>query len=176
MLVECHLFNTRPMQKRIKFARGHCTRLAAMVSETNSKASGDRMFRQSVLAASIFALLTVQAEGAVLQLEGMASVNSGRGFTLATNNMQLNPGDRVRAAQGCALIVYQTGYQSKVCNGQMAVVVAEPPSPAIAGSPKDTGFVGAPQFDFLPGLLLAGMGIGVACGVACGNHGNQVSP
>ena len=77
----------------------------------------------------------------MLQLDGVASVDSGRGFAPATNNMQLDPGDRVRAAHGCALIVYQTGYQSKVCNGQMSVVLADAPSPAVASSLNDTGFV-----------------------------------
>ncbi len=133
------------------------------------------MFRKLGVSASILALLVVQADAAVLQLDGLASVDFGRGFVAATNNMQLNPGDRVRAANGCALIVYNTGSQSKLCNGEMAVVVSEPPSPVTGVSLKDAPVV-APQYDFLPGLLLVGAGIGIACGIACGNHENQVSP
>lgn len=132
------------------------------------------MFRKFGISASILALLAVQTQAAVLQLEGLASVDSGRGFVPAASNMQLNPGDRVRAANGCALIVYNTGSQAKVCDGQMAVVVSEPPSPVTGGSLKDTPVV-EPQFDFLPALLLTGVGVGIACGIACG-HEHQVSP
>ena len=76
---------------------------------------------------SIFALLSTQVEAAVLRVEGVASVDGGSGFVPAVNNMQLKPGDRVRAKKGCVLVVYDGGNLSKLCDGQMAVVVSEVP-------------------------------------------------
>ncbi len=132
------------------------------------------MFRKLVLSASIVALLATQTQAAILQLEGSASVDKGQGFRRATNNMQLNPGDRIRAGNGCAFIVYHTGYQSKVCDGQMAVVVSEPPSPVAIGAPVYAP--AGPQVDWIAPFLLLGAGVGIACGIACGNGEKQVSP
>ena len=87
------------------------------------------MFRKAILSASVVALLATQAEAAVLQLQGIASVDNGGGFVPATNNMQVNPGDRVRVNSGFAYVVYDNGYQSKVGGGQMAVVVSDAPRP-----------------------------------------------
>ena len=87
------------------------------------------MFRKAILSASVVALFATQAEAAVLQLQGIASVDNGGGFVPATNNMQVNPGDRVRVNSGFAYVVYDNGYQSKVGGGQMAVVVPDAPRP-----------------------------------------------
>ncbi len=124
------------------------------------------MYRKLILCASVLALLATQAGAAVLQLQGIASVDHGGGFAPAVNNMNLNPGDRIRADSGCANVVYDNGYRSKVCGGQMALVMYNPPQPLMAGSLKDPPVYVAPvaQNDLLtPGLVvLGGAGIGIA--------------
>ncbi len=117
---------------------------------------------------SLLALLAGQAQAAVLQVDGLASVDAGKGFTPATSNTQVNPGDRVRAAKGCTLIVYNTGYESKVCDGQMAVVVSEPPSSPAPVSYKDKPEVFDPYDLVLPGLLVGG-GVGIAIALSQNN-------
>ncbi len=136
------------------------------------------MVRNWVLIASMIALLTTQTQAAIVQLEGSAFVDKGQGFARATNNMQLNPGDRIRAGDGCALIVYRTGYQAKVCDGQMAVVLSEPPSPVGAGSLNGEAMYASAgsQGDWIAPTLLLGAGVGIACGIACGSGKDQVSP
>jgi hypothetical protein len=137
------------------------------------------MFRKLVLGASMITLLATQAQAAVLQLQGLASVDNGAGFMPATNNMQLNPGDRIRAKEGCALIVYHSGYQSKVCNGQMAVVVSDVPQPLTTGSLKDTPtYVAQEPSDtgLLGAILLEGIGIGTALAVTNNENEQPHSP
>jgi hypothetical protein len=119
------------------------------------------MLRKLVSSGCVLLCLAASAQAAVLQIEGLAVVDAGKGFTPATNNMQVNPGDRVRAGAGCTLIVYHNGYEAKICNGQMAMVVSEPPS-APAGTLSLKGMQ-APQETpdlLVPGLLLGG-GIGL---------------
>jgi hypothetical protein len=139
---------------------------------------GEGMLRSLVFSASMFTLLMAQAQAATLQLEGLASVDAGRGFAPATNNMLLNPGDRIRAGKGCALIVYNTGYLSKVCNGQMAVVLSDPPQPNYAGSLKDTPAYVSEETasgDPLTAGLLVGTGVALAVTIANSNS-NPSSP
>lgn len=136
------------------------------------------MSRKLIIGASVLALLAGQAQAATLQFQGLAAVDNGQGFVPAVNNMQLSPGDRVRAQKGCALIVYHEGAESKICNGGMAVVVADMYPAPVGSSFKDTPVMVAPvsQFDWLPGLLLFGAGLGVACGLGCNNSQNYMSP
>src|SRR5258708_7676614 len=137
------------------------------------------MFRKLVLSVSMITLIATQAQAAVLQLQGLASVDNGGGFVPATNNMQLNPGDRIRAKEGCALIVYHTGYQSKVCNGQMAVVVSDVPQPVTTGSLKDTpAYVAQEPFDsrWIGAGLLVGIGVGTAIAVTNNENEQPHSP
>jgi hypothetical protein len=133
------------------------------------------MLRQFAMVGVALLFLGGQAQSAVLQVEGLASVDAGKGFTPAASNMQVNPGDRIRAGKGCARIVYHTGYESKICNGQMAVVVADPPSaPARTSSLKDRRESEAGPDLLAPGLLLGG-GIGVAI-LLSNIHSNPQSP
>ncbi len=137
------------------------------------------MFRKLVLGVSMVTLIATQVQAAVLQLQGLASVDNGGGFMPATNNMQLNPGDRIRAKEGCALIVYHTGYQSKVCNGQMAVVVSDVPQPVTTGSLKDTpAYVAEEPFDsrWIGAGLLVGIGVGTAIAVTNNENEQPHSP
>ena len=124
-------------------------------------------------------LIATQVQAAVLQLQGLASVDNGGGFMPATNNMQLNPGDRIRAKEGCALIVYHSGYQSKVCDGQMAVVVSDVPQPVTTGSLKDTpAYVAEEPFDsrWIGAGLLVGIGVGTAIAVTNNENEQPHSP
>ncbi|MFZ0569589.1 MAG: hypothetical protein WAM63_03740 [Rhodomicrobium sp.] len=137
------------------------------------------MARSLVLIVSIFALLSTQVEAAVLRVEGVASVDGGSGFVPAVNNMQLKPGDRVRAKKGCVLVVYDGGNLSKLCDGQMAVVVSEVPQqprsepqpvPACGGcAPPDV--TGDAAWLLVPALAV---GIGVA--VALSGNSSTSSP
>ncbi len=138
------------------------------------------MFRTLTVCVSLLAMIGGETQAAVLQVEGLASVDAGKGYAPATSNTQVNPGDRVRAAKGCTLIVYSTGYKSKICNGQLAVVVSDPPSPAPgrALSLKDKPEPAPEQFDTtdlaLPGLLVGG-GVGLAIALS-NNHSSPNSP
>jgi hypothetical protein len=133
------------------------------------------MLRQFALVGIALLFLGGQSQSAVLQLDGLASVDVGKGFKPAVNNMQVNSGDRVRAGKGCALIVYHTGYESKICSGQMAVVVADPPSaPVAAVSLKDRPDPEVGPDFLVPGLLL-GSGIGVAI-LLSNSHSHPKSP
>ncbi len=115
------------------------------------------MLRKAILSASVVALFATQAEAAVLQLQGIASVDNGGGFVPATNNMQVNPGDRVRVNSGFAYVVYDNGYQSKVGGGQMAVVVSDAPRPVLAGAPETPADYWGAAF-----VVATGIGVGVA--------------
>lgn len=137
------------------------------------------MYRKLILGVAVLALVTAQSNAAVLQLQGVASVDNGGGFIPATNNMQLNPGDRVRVNSGCALVVYDSGYSSKVCGGSMAMVVAETPPPVATGGPRETGVAYVPPQvigeEWLAGAVIA-TGIGVGAAIAASGQQEQVSP
>ncbi len=126
------------------------------------------MFRKTILSASVVALFATQAEAAVLQLQGIASVDNGGGFVPATNNMQLNPGDRVRVNSGFAYVVYDNGYQSKVGGGQMAVVVPDAPRPFSAGAPETPA-------DYWGAAFVVATGIGVGAAIAATTTGTGTS-
>jgi len=114
-------------------------------------------------------LLTAQAGATVLQLDGVASVASvdrGNGFNQAANNTQLSPGDRIRVSAGCANVVYDNGYSSKVCRGQMMLVSDIPPAPkSYSGSLKDTPECCEPDYWGLAAALTV-MGVGIGVGAA----------
>jgi hypothetical protein len=133
-----------------------------------------KVLRKTILSVSVVALLATQAEAAVLQLQGIASVDNGGGFVKATNNMQLNPGDRVRVNSGFAYVVYDNGYQSKVGGGQMAVVVSDAPGPFSAGAPETpagywgAAFVVATGIGAGAAIAATGTGIGTVAEVVTG--------
>jgi hypothetical protein len=133
------------------------------------------MGRKLILSVSVLALLTAQAAAAVLQLDGVASVDRGSGFNPATNYMQLKPGDRIRVTNGCAKVIYDNGYLSKLCRGQMTVVAYDPPPPqqAYSGSLKDTPACCEPDYWGLAATLAV---IGVGIGVGVSNTSQPASP
>jgi hypothetical protein len=134
--------------------------------------------RRSLVKASLFALFITQSQAATLEIQGSALVDKGAGFIPASNNVVLDGGDRVRATKGCSKIIYENGYRTKVCNGQLAVVFSTPPEVITNGSLKDTPTVvvvpdapDAPSVDLLPAGILLATGIGAA--VAAGSNGGD---
>jgi hypothetical protein len=122
---------------------------------------------QKLVSGLVFvALLATPARAAFLEVQGSASVDKGYGYAAATNNMAVSPGDRVRALRGCTLIIYENGYQSKLCSGQMALVLADPPRMTANGSLKDAPVAEVAPFP-VGGLLVAG---GIITGVIIEKH------
>jgi hypothetical protein len=120
------------------------------------------MYKKLMAGASMLLLFAAQVEAATLQMTGgLAWVASGNGVFQATNNIEINPGDRIRVVEGCVLIVYRPGAETKICKGEMAVVQYVPPAPASSLEPAE----GPQPVKFytylLPGLAVAG-GAGAA--------------
>src|SRR6476646_2192944 len=121
---------------------GHCNTLSHLCLRKSTKAgissmvelpffcrtgmrpyeAGGSIMRRSFVRASVFALFITQSQAATLEIQGSALVDKGAGFMPASNNALLDGGDRVRATKGCYKIIYENGYRTKVCNGQLAVV------------------------------------------------------
>jgi hypothetical protein len=95
------------------------------------------MIGNSTLGASALILFIAQSQAATLEFQGDASVDNGSGFSPALHYMLLNGGDRVRALKGCAKIIYDNGYCTKVCEGQMAVVFSTPPEHVGSCTPRN---------------------------------------
>ncbi len=108
-----------------------------------------------------------------MQVESLAFVDTGLGFSQATNNMKVNPGHRVRAGTGCALVVYQSGPQWKMCDDQMAVVVSDVSAGSLKDSPSPVA--GAIDADFILQGVVIGAGTGMAIALS-NHHANTVSP
>ncbi len=138
-------------------------------------------FRPLVSAAAIAALLTANAQAAVLSnLEGIVSVNSGNGFVPASIGSALAPGDRVRTGEGAVTIVYDNGCSRALGPHQVAIVQSTPPAcGAAVGGLKDGAALAPVEAEVNPlpaaGLFAAG---GVLVGVfATHMHPpSQVSP
>jgi hypothetical protein len=138
-----------------------------------------KLSQRLILGVSILALLTAPVEAAILQLERIASVDTGYGYVPATKNMQLNPGDRVRVSGGCVRVFYDSGSLSKLCDGQMGIAVSEVPQqqqPAPACSLKDGPCpASASQDDLLGAAVMAAAGIGIGVGISASTS-PSVSP
>ncbi len=134
------------------------------------------MLRTSISIAVIAALMASGAEAALLtNIQGAVMVNRGAGFSPAGNVAEVAPGDRVRAGQGSADIVYENGCSVKVGPGQMAVVLAAAPN--CQGGLKDGA---AEETGVSTGTLVIG-GLVVAGGIGAGialsqNNGKPASP
>ncbi len=138
------------------------------------------MWRRILLGLTVSSFLATQVQSAVLLVDGLASVDKGDGFKPAASNVAVSPGDRVLVTNGCAHIVYENGYNSRLCKPGMAVVLSDPPSPASAGSLKDTPVYAASttsDYDLAaPALFVAGAGLAAAIAGRNGDYGGSVSP
>jgi hypothetical protein len=106
--------------------------------------------KRSIFTTSLLTFLITQSQAATLEFQGAASVDTGSGFSPALHYMALKGGDRVRAFKGCAKIIYDNGYCSKVCDGQMVVVFSTPPEPVASCSLRDTFAVSATPTRYSP--------------------------
>ena len=106
--------------------------------------------KRSILTTSLLAFLINQSQAATLEFQGAASVDTGSGFSPALHYMALKGGDRVRALKGCAKIIYDNGYCSKVCDGRIVVVFSTPPEPGASCSLRDTSAVSATTTGYSP--------------------------
>jgi hypothetical protein len=131
--------------------------------------------RSLVSAALIAALLTTSAQAAMLSnLDGAVSVNYGNGFQPASIGSSLSPGVRVRTGEGSAAdIVYDNGCSKRVGPQQVAVVLSAPPS--CGGGLKDGAAV-APEEPFVSPLLLGGVAVAGAVGLAVALTNNNNNP
>ncbi len=95
----------------------------------------------AIVAAFVFTTSVQAAE--LVNVMGSVSVNHGQGFQPTSIGTYVVPGDRVRAADGSADIVYDNGCTVRVGPRQVVLVTSEPPV-CSGGGLKDGGPVGAP--------------------------------
>src|SRR5271165_1830542 len=134
---------------------------------------------RALISAAVMVALFTNAQAAQLSnIEGLVSVNSGSGFHPASIGSSLAPGDRVRTAEGSANILYDNGCSTKVGPQQVAIVYSEPPACYVGGL-KD-GVAVAPEEPGVSPLLIGGLAVGAAVGLAFAlsgnNHHNVVVP
>ena len=127
--------------------------------------------RRVVSFALASAMMASAAQAAHLaNVQGKVFVNYGQGYQPATGNAALGPGDRVKAGEGSAVIVYEGCASQTVEPGQTVVVVASPPCAPIGmgGLPQSTLIIG--------GVAIAG-GVGLAVALSSNNsNGSPSSP
>ncbi len=123
------------------------------------------MVRKSISIAVIAALMASSAEAALLtNVQGTVTVNRGDGYSPAGAGSVILPGDRVRAGEGSADIVYENGCTMRVGPGQTSIVLYA--APDCNGGSKDA----AVDTGISTGTLLIGgvlvVGGAVAGGIA----------
>jgi hypothetical protein len=110
---------------------------------------------------------TVGRAGHLANVHGNVLLNRGQGFQPVTGDVDVAPGDRVRAVDGSAEIVYWNGSTVLVEKGQTVVVLSDSPP-------------GTAWFDEVPTPVLIGggatlIGIGVAV-IVLDSHSSQSNP
>jgi hypothetical protein len=131
--------------------------------------------RRVVSFALVSAMMVSAAQAAHLaDVQGRVFVDYGQGFQPAAGSAALGPGDRVKAEQGSAVIVYDgcgtKDYGSVTVRAGQTVVVVDHPSCAptvLGGLPQSTVIIG--------GVAIAG-GIGLAVGLSNNSNGSPSSP
>jgi hypothetical protein len=105
--------------------------------------------------------------GHLANVQGKVLLNRGQGFQPVTGDVDVLPGDRVRAVDGSAEIVYSNGTTVLVQSGQMVVVLSTPPAGA--------GWLGEVPTPVLiaGGAALVGIGVGV---VVLDSHSSKSNP
>ena len=91
------------------------------------------MVRKTISIALIASLAATGAQAALLtNVQGAVTVNRGYGYGPAGTGGVITPGDRVRAPEGSADIVYDNGCIVRVDPGQTVIVLSPPPACHIA--------------------------------------------
>ncbi len=91
------------------------------------------MVRKTISIALIASLAATGAQAALLtNVQGAVTVDRGYGSAPAGSGSVIAPGERVRAREGSADIVYDNGCIVKVDPGQTMVVLSPPPACHIA--------------------------------------------
>ena len=88
------------------------------------------MLRKSISIALIASLAATGAQAALLtNVQGAVTVDRGYGYAPAGSGSVIAPGDRVRAGEGSADIVYENGCTVKVDPGHTVIVLGSAPVP-----------------------------------------------
>jgi hypothetical protein len=112
---------------------------------------------------------TAGRAGHLANVQGKVLLNRGQGFQPVRGDVDVSPGDRVRAVGGSAEIVYWNGTIVPVQNGQMVVVLSNDPAGAAW-----LGEVPAPIL--IGGAALVSIGVGVAVLESQSSTTNPASP
>ena len=90
--------------------------------------NGAGMGRKSLAVAAISMMMAASACAAQLSnVQGTVQIDKGEGFQPASPDSVLEPGDRVKAVQGTAGILYEDGTMVAVAAGQTVAVLSNPP-------------------------------------------------
>jgi hypothetical protein len=138
---------------------------------------GNGMFRHCFLFLAATLPMTLGAEAAHLDnIQGIVLVNRGSGFQPPVQDVELNPGDRVKVVSGTADIVYDRCRTVTVGKGQVIMVVSYAvTNGTCTGGYKDVAAAEpAVSSDLLiVGGLIAGGGVGLGVGLS---HNDPASP
>jgi hypothetical protein len=124
------------------------------------------MFRHCFLVLAATLAIALGAQAAHLDnVQGTVLVNRGSGFRAAGQDVELNPGDRVKVVSGTADIVYDHCRTVTVSRGQIILVVSYVATNGICtGGYKDIA-AAEPEVP-LDLLLIAGGGAGLGIAIA----------
>jgi hypothetical protein len=91
------------------------------------------MVRKTISIALIASLAATGAQAALLtNVQGVVTVDHGYGYAPAGTGSVVAPGERVRAGEGSADVVYDNGCIVKVDPGRTMVVLSPPPACHVA--------------------------------------------
>jgi hypothetical protein len=128
-------------------------------------AEGLAMVRKTISIALIASLAATGAQAALLtNVQGAVTVDRGYGSAPAGSGSVIAPGERVRAREGSADIVYDNGCIVKVDPGQTMVVLSPPPACHIASEVATSP------------IYLAGGAVAIGGGVAAAILLSQTKP
>jgi len=126
------------------------------------------MARKLVSAAVIMAMMATNAHAAYLSdIQGAVLVNNQP----VTSNIEVTPGDRVKAVTGSVKVVYNNGTTVPVTVGETVVVLANNVSPS--GTYRDVSEPDYSTYYIVGGLVVAG---GVGLGIALSQNNKPKSP
>jgi hypothetical protein len=86
------------------------------------------MSRKLILSIALAAFIPLGVRSAELtNVNGQVFVNKGFGYEPVGSSLQVSPGDRIRTREGGAQIVYKNGYVQTIEQGQIGLILANPP-------------------------------------------------